>query len=115
MGKVYQDGEGNKLIVHTNGLVQMRLYNEIRVRNIGWMENRKYCKHEDSIFMKFNAFGFNHAVIRILNPQVIEVEYQGDIYRINRDSFEKCKKFLHFKKKGYELRCYVPLEDFERV
>ncbi len=122
MERMITQGGVGELKVDSHGGITLCL-NDKRPRHIGRIKkNRKgvlvYQKYEDSVFEKFGAFGFCYDIIQKLNPEVIRVDWTGGnrvergTYRIGRDKLLKVAKYLDFKKKGLELRCYIPVEEF---
>lgn len=105
--------EGNILRWNDQNLIQLKLKGETRFLTIGSFKDGVFRKTTHHRFKRFNAFGFCHKAIEVLNPQRIEVLYSKVKYSISRDEFDKHKQFLHFKKEGYELQCFVPIDKFE--
>lgn len=119
-----KDKAGNILSVDGLGGVHLRLVGEgNRVRPIGTIRKTTkknlliYKKYENSVFRKLQAFGFCHEVIK-LNPDRIHVIWIGGSeakrgrYSISMKKFKKEAVILNFKKKGMELRSYVPIDKF---
>lgn len=115
--------DNNKLMIDSLGSVLLTLKGK-GVRNIGSLSfdgdrnGLVYQKFEDSIFEKFNAFGFCNEVIKRFTPKLIKIVWVGgnDIargtYTIGINTFRENIRFLNFKNKGLELRCYVPVDNF---
>lgn len=123
-----KDKAGNILNVDRIGGVHLRLIKENnKVRPIGTLIRRNtatkkglliYKKYENSLFRKLKAFGFCHKIIK-LNPDRIHVIWIGGSevkrgrYSIGIKKFKKEAIILNFKKKGIELRSYVPIDRFK--
>ncbi len=129
MKQIEIDKNKNKLVIKED-VVKLSLASERENGHRRWRKIGKiltlphniivYQKYEDSIFRKFKAFGFCHKAIEIINPDYVRVIYRGKEakeggYSIPTDIFRKEAKFLNFKKQGFELRCYVPIEKFYYV
>jgi len=123
--KRVSDDRGNVLTIE-GGRVQLKLGSEGRIRSIGSVGKtpegekvyRKVERNEKAIFRTFNAFGFCYQAIKEINPDVIEVAYSGSgikkgVYAIDIGIFNVVKKFLDFRSRGFELRVYVPIDQFE--
>ncbi len=111
-----QDIYGNRVTVNDAGHIRLKLTQESRHRNLGvFYKNTKtyfkVCKPEN-VFRKFNAFGFNENVIQVLKPTTVIVEMGGKEYKISFNDFDLYKQYLNFRKRGFELQCFVPLEAF---
>jgi len=115
------DGNGNTLLLSdlttdNRIILKLDLRRDNFQRNIGYLRHNVYVKKEnkDGIFRQLNAFGFCAMAINQMSPQLIIVNYMGKDYVIGKEAFDKNKKFLNFKKDGFELRCFVPLKYFKR-
>ena len=113
------DGNGNKLLIirdaHRHN-ISLTLKADGRSRKLGYIQDGVYYKHEtkDGIFRKLNAFGFCNDLISQMSPTAICVYYEENRYFISIERFNKHKQFLNWKNKGFELRCFVPLNFFKR-
>ena len=92
--------------------VMMKLDSEERERGVGFYRGRTYSKSCYHLFRKYKAFGFSHSVIEMLNPDYIEVKYEGNKYTINRDDFNENATLEKFK--GFELQQFVPVKFFTK-
>ena len=92
--------------------VMIKLDSEERDRSVGVYRGRTYSKNCYHLFRKYKAFGFSSSVIDMLNPDYIEVEYEGNKYTINRDDFNA--NAITEKFKGFELQQFVPVKFFTK-
>lgn len=113
------------LFINKNRAVYLKIPG-IKTRYIGMLSHNQngqlvYTKElqAEHRFKKFDAFGFNERVIEVLRPDIIKVIYGGcsfhkaGHYLIGISDFNDVKKYLHFKKQGFELQCFIPISEFE--
>lgn len=113
------DNEGNTLEfkkVFDDRLEVLLTLKGKRPLRIGvWDEDSKtfYKWVKEEHVMRVNkSVGFCHQAIEVLNPSQIAILYDGERGRIDRDTYEKNKKFLFIKQQGYELQAFIPIELF---
>ena len=126
MKKKVLDKKKNKLVIK-EGIVKLSLANEMEDGHRKWKKIGRikmiadgisvYQKHTKYIFRKFKAFGFCYEAIETINPTYVQVIYKGEeakkgSYSIATNILRNKAKFLNFKKKGFELQCFVPIKEF---
>lgn len=115
----FSDGHGNSLVALYDGTqsrLTLKLKAEPKPRMIGTIRDKIYYKivTPNQVFHKFNAFGFCNDVIVYLSPEGMIVYYKSERYYISRERFDNVKQYLHFKRNGFELQCFVPIKFFKR-
>lgn len=112
------DKMGNSLTCK-DGYLSLKLVSEHRVRSIGriYKHDGEFCylkfQKQEDIFQKFNAWGFNHSLLRMLpmNTKVFVIDERNK-YGARSSAILERGKFLHFKKQGFELQIFMPLAEF---
>lgn len=77
----------------------------------------KRVNRDKHYFRKLKAYGINYLLISSLNPdtQIVIDEIQGDMYKTTAGEIVAKGKFLNFKREGYELQIFLPLEEWRRA
>jgi len=76
----------------------------------------KRTSRDKHLFRKLNAYGLNYLFLSILpgDTEVIVDEMDGDMYKSTVKEILQNGTFLNFKKEGYELQIFMPLDQFRR-
>ena len=121
--------KGIEYIITINGYTYIKLPKEKRERKIGkynryeqtFIKNEKF--NPDAIYYKLNSFGFPYHLLQFLYERlglkkIIVKVSNWKQYEIEADKvLDKDKKLAQirdYKKKGYELRIYIPIKYFEK-
>lgn len=124
----FTDGEAiYSISVH--GVVILSLPNE-RPRNIGFLaksrdgvmtEYHVTRNPEVHLFRKLNAYGINHKIMEVFDPDNIIVYIRHnkgadiDMRIIDRDTYKQHAQYLHFKKQNFELQRFIGVEHLQKV
>ena len=121
----FTDKDGNEYIcknkqitlIHKNENLshRRRKIGSIYSVNKNGKELKIFLKKEtpEGIYIRTNAWGIPYEIfVRVDGIHVI-TDYNGYHYKIlTKDVDTKDKSILHFKSKGYEMRIYIPLQNF---
>ena len=113
-----QDKAGNRIDVE-NGAVMLKLINLPLARKLGDLHNgnlfvvRKPAQH---IFRKFNAYGFNLTLIKILKPdaQIVVRQYGDATLTTTAEQILNKWKVLNYLKDWFEAQIFMPIGDFNK-
>jgi len=114
-----KDKAGNRIDVE-NGAVMLKLINLPLARKLGDLHNgnlfvvRKPAQH---IFRKFNAYGFNLALIKILQPtaKICVRQYGDKTLLTTAEEILQKGKVLNYARDGFETQIFMPLDCFNLV
>jgi len=130
----FTDKEGVSYFISAGGVVFIELPTKKKkkvknlYRKIGKYDfyNKTFIKYEklyeNAIFQKLGAFGFPYHLLKKLHTDknyglekvVVEFPYM-ELYTITADKLFEKGFFLNYKNKGYEVRIYVKIEEFEKM
>jgi len=131
----FKDKEGVEYFITINGVVFLELPKDKgkkkkKYRKIGHFDRHtkiftKFEKNNpDAVFIKFNSFGFPYHLLKFLYEKfglrkiIVKVsdwkKYEIEAEKLFEKGFFE-EKFLNFKRKGYELRLYVPIKYFQKI
>lgn len=89
-----------------------RLHYNIEKDVVTYRKNIK-SKHE---YLATNAIGLAWDIIKNLRPKdIIKIYIENSILTIPVHSVLKHKEFKHYKRNGYELQCFIPIEHFKEI
>lgn len=112
---IAQDALGNKVYVEKNS-VYLYLSDKKQVRQIWIFRNDKiYVKRsEKHLFRKFNAYGFNLALIRNLaeGTEIIVKLDGGGQLRTNAKTILEHGKTVSYLNYWFETQIFLPLDKF---
>lgn len=114
------DKHGNSLWIMNSGNVYLKLLKEKKKRRLGFIDRGKKIfyirrKRATHLFRKTNAYGFNHHLMsKAKSFDTISLkdefgQYEFPVSKIIRHG----RTHLQFKKKGFELQLFLPLEIIE--
>ena len=130
----FTDKEGITYFVSAGGTVYIELPTKKKkkvknpYRKIGKYDfyNKIFIKYEklyeNAIFQKLGAFGFPYHLLKELHAnknyglEKVIVEFPDlETYTISSEKLFEKGFFLNYKNKGYEVRIYVKIEEFEKT
>lgn len=114
-----QDRVGNRIDLEDNGAVFLHLKNKTPSRKLGDIHSgnlyvvRKPAQH---IFRKFNAYGFNLTLIKILKPdaQIVVRQYGDATLTTTAEQILNKWKVLNYLKDWFEAQIFMPIGDFNK-
>ena len=118
---ILTDRLNNTLDVSETGELFLTLKSEAgRRRKIGHIVDDIYyrvVKKDKHVLQTYNAFGFNHGAIELLNPKKLIIDDKragvNIRYILSREKYEIFKADIHFKTQGFEQQTYVPIHKFD--
>lgn len=113
-----QDRVGNQVYVKDK-IVYLHLKDKMQTRKLGAINLGNLFvtrKPEQHIFRKFNAYGFNLALIKSLKPDAkVSVRQYGDKTLITTaEEILQKWKVLNYARDGFETQIFMPIDDFNK-
>jgi len=112
-----QDRNGNIVTLLDNGVVELKLINENKIRVLGKIENNviKIFRPFNHIHYKTNSIGFNAALIENdFGFDFIELEFRGNKYFFSKEVLIANCFHLQFFTNANELQKFLKLEIIEK-
>lgn len=117
-----KDPDGNRVRVNGRCELLLHLKGEGKTRNIGRLESvggrirySKYCD-PTNMFQANMSWGISWVVLDKLADNDDVVFYTDRTkYYITAGEARECGSFLNFKKQGFELQLFVPIERWKRL
>ena len=117
--RIIRDKWGNQIEISIEGSIHLSLNGRrVFIGNV-FRRNGKmvYSKsvQKKNVFRKFDAWGLNHAVVKLL-PDEAEIVLTSDepkIYRTTKEMVLVRGEFLHFLENNCELQIFMPRDAFQ--
>lgn len=112
------DNQGNAIWIMNSGNVFLKLLKEQKKRRLGYIDRGKQTfiirrKRHTHLLRKINSYGFNHHMIsKAKSFDKISLRDEFGEYTIPVSAVLMHGK-KHFKKQGFELQIFLPLEVIE--
>jgi hypothetical protein len=110
-----EDKAGNQLYV-SSGTVYIHLKAKQQTRKIGVLKdgNLYIRRKKEHIFRKFNAYGFNLALIKSLglDANIVVKQEAGDTLKTTASNILEHGKILNYLKDGFETQIFMPIGNF---
>ena len=111
-----QDKAGNQVYIQDK-FVYLHLKDKRQTRKLGAINLGNLFvtrKPEQHIFRKFNAYGFNLALIKALQPTAkVVVKQQWDkVLTTTAENILSKGKVLNYSKDGFEAQIFMPIDYF---
>lgn len=110
-----EDKAGNQVYVN-NGTVYIHLKSKQQTRKIGVLKDGDLfiTRKKEHIFRKFNAYGFNLALLKSLNldAKVTVKQVGADTIKTTVGAILQSGKILNYLKDGFETQIFMPIGNF---
>lgn len=110
-----QDKAGNQVYVKDK-YVYLYLKGKMQTRKLGALNlgNLFVTRKPEHIFRKFNAYGFNLALIKALQPtaKVVVRQYGDEVLTTTAEEILQKGKVLNYSKDGFEAQIFMPIDYF---
>lgn len=111
-----QDRAGNQVYIKDK-YVYLHLKEKMETRKLGVINlgNLFVTRKPEHLFRKFNAYGFNMALIKALNPdaKVVVRQYGDKVLTTTAEEILQKGKVLNYAKDGFETQIFMPLDNFK--